>query len=76
MLEKLKKGDTVVFKNGEEARISNYAYRDSRQWRLWFNIEVAGWLSGEMSFSWIYLPDGKRDTEAFDGNDIVKIVRS
>lgn len=70
-------GDTVVFRDGTEARITNYRYRDGDEWLLWFDRKVEGLLvGGGKSNYWIYHENGKFDTSRSDGNDIVKIVRS
>lgn len=70
-------GDTAVFRDGTEARITHHIYRDGNEWLLRFDREVKGILvCGGKSNSWIYRENGKFDTSRSDGNDIVKIVRS
>lgn len=69
-------GDIAVFRDGTEAKIINYRYKGNGQLLLWFDGRVKGWLSGYMDNYWVYFQNGKVDTVHFDGNDIVKIVRS
>lgn len=69
-------GDIAVFKDGTEAKIVNYRYRDNGQWLLFFDKRVKGLLIGSYSSNWVYRNDGKFDTARLDGNDIIKIIRS
>lgn len=76
-IQDYKIGDIAVLRDGTEARITNYRYRDGNEWLLWFDREVRGLLiGGGKSNNWLYRENGKFDTERLDGNDIVKIIRS
>lgn len=74
MLENLKKGDIVVFKNGEEAAVERIV-DDGSDFRIYFNKEVTGWI-GEKTKNryWDYEKDGTFATVESNGNDIVKVI--
>ena len=74
MLENLKKGDIVVFKNGEEAAVERIENRDS-YFCIYFNKEVTGWIKGKLKNRyWDYEKEGTFVTVESNGNDIVKVI--
>ena len=76
-IQDYKIGDIAVFRDGTEAKIVNYRYRDDGKWLLLFDKKVKGWtFSGYMDCHWVYLANGKLDNNCYDSNDIVKIIRS
>lgn len=75
MLEKLKKGDTVVFKNGEEAIVEGFK-DEGASFRICFNKEVTGWVGETAKYRyWDYRNTGAFVTVDSNGNDIVKVVK-
>ena len=74
-IQDYKIGDIAVFRDGTEAKIVNYRYKDNGQWLLRFNRKVEGWSLGFADYYWVYFENGRIDTAHFDGNDIVKIIR-
>lgn len=74
-IQDYKIGDIAIFKDGTEARIINYRYKDGGEWLLWFDKKVKGLLIGSYSSNWVYRDDGKFNTVHLNGNDIVKIIR-
>ena len=74
MLENLKKGDIVVFKNGEEAIVERIEERDSC-FSIYFNKEVTGWIKERPTNRyWDYNKEGTFVTVESNGNDIVKVI--
>ena len=73
MLENIQREDICIFKNGEEAKVTDYIkdFCGSRTVKLYFNKDVKGFDS--KSPSWNYRLDG---TWIGNGNNIVKIIRS
>lgn len=71
MLESIQKGDVCIFKNGEEATVTNYIKNicGSRSVKLFFNKDVEGFDS--KSNSWNYHLNGKW---VGNGNNIVKVI--
>ena len=75
MLENLKKGDIVVFKNGEEAAVERIDDRDS-YFHIYFNKEVTGWIKERTKNRyWDYEKEGTFVTVESNGNDIVKVIK-
>ena len=71
MLENIRRGDIVVFKNGEEATIIDFKpdYCGSNTIRLYFNKKVRGGSANESA--WNYRLNGRW---IGNGNDIVKVI--
>ena len=75
MLENLKRGDIVVFKNGEEATVERIEDKDSC-FRIYFNKEVTGWIKERTKYHyWDYKKEGTFVTVESNGNDIVKVIK-
>lgn len=74
MLENLKRGDIVVFKNGEEAAVERIKDEDNC-FRIYFNKEVTGWIEDRTKNRyWDYKKEGTFVTVESNGNDIVKVI--
>ena len=74
MLENLKKGDIVVFKNGEEATVERIEDKDNN-FCIYFNKEVTGWIKERpKNRYWDYEKEGTFVTVESNGNDIVKVI--
>lgn len=75
MLENLKKGDIVVFKNGEQAAVERIE-NGYGNFRIYLNKEVTGWI-GEKTKNryWDYEKEGTFATVEPNGNDIVKVIK-
>lgn len=73
MLENIQKGDVCVFKNGEEATVTDFRLDpyESSLIKLFFNKDVEG--LGSKNSNWNYRLDG---TWIGNGNNIVKVIRS
>ena len=74
MLKKLKEGDTVIFKNGEEAIVEEIV-KERRLFRPTFNKWIEGTIGlGLRNNNWQYTEEGIYDTSWPNGNDIVKVI--
>lgn len=78
MLENIKVGDLVVFKDGNEAIVKKVVDDGLGNFSLMFNNKVSSGLHEGASLNgWIYDASGKwkrGDEDSEDYNDIVKVV--
>lgn len=80
MLEHVKEGDLIVFKNGQEAFVTKVNHSEDEGYNLCFSIKISCFLKdGNRSNSWNYDKSGRwcRDsnfTLLEKYNDIVKVV--
>lgn len=74
MLENVKEGDLVIFKDSEERRIDCIG-RGYETITFGFNKPVDCQTTGGITSSfWTYKYDGKWDGDIQDRNDIVKVI--
>lgn len=74
-LNDLKKGDIVLFENGDERKVRYISKYDSGEFNVCFWKAVLGRV--QRSISWTYREDGKYDRDDLSewANDIVKIIK-